>query len=513
MAVVDQAPRSTDISKAGLKGLYVPEEYAQRRDRVRVVIVGLGHIGPLGRYGTHPDRTKITEAWDNVISGVNGIKLISHDLFPEYKKYPNIETKLGGFVDKTDEDLQDELMDLGSVADLDFKSRGTLLSEVAAKLALHDAGIMQENQLKRGIRNLTTYRVDPELADEMAAYGGTGMGGASDSIVEAQRELERKALIGEKIDPVWVFRALPGANDESATMENEIHGESFGMLGECATGGHTVITAVRAIQAGDAIAALCINAESTTKEPIGVALFDALGALTKGTDPERYPHSSDEENDGFGFAEGGAGVVLMREDEAKRRGLHIYAVISGYAATSDGYHPSFPREDGRYQKMAMDKALARSGGLPKVGVMYIRQHATGTKPPGGQSADAIEARVTRAAIDEALLKSDDKRSYEEVVAGASSIKPLSGHLLGADALWGVTIGALVIDNGDKMPGNWKTVRLLAEARRLNMIVNETRVLRDGRRVRKVMVNSFGFGGKNTSIVLEDPDLNPPMREF
>ena len=241
-------------------------------------------------------------------------------------------------------------------------------------------------------------------------------------------------------------------------------------------------------------------------------MFDALGALTKGTDPERFPHSSDEENDGFGFGEAGSGALLMREDEARRRGLHIYAIVSGYKATSDGYHPSFPREDGRYQKMAMDGALARSGGLPHDGVMYIRQHATGTKPPGSVSADVIEARVTRAAIDDALSRSDDPRSYEDVVAGASSIKPLTGHLLGADALWGVMIGALVIEH-NMMPGNHKTVRLLAEARRLNMVVNETRELRDGRRVRKVMVNSFGFGGKNTCIILEDPDLNPPPREF
>lgn len=509
---VDQDPRSIIVPELQPKSLYVPVEYAARRDRVRVAIVGLGHIGPLGRYGRLPDRTKITEAWDNAINGVNGIKLISHELFPEFAKYPNIETKLAGFVDKTDEDLEDGLIDLGSVADLGFKSRSTLLSETAAKLTLHDAGIMQEYKLRRGIRTLTTYRVDPELADGMAAYGGTGMGGASDSLVEAQRELERKALTGEKIDPVWVFRALPGAIDESATMENEIHGESFGLLGECATGGHTIITAVRAIQAGDAVAALCINAESTIKEPIGVALFDALGALTKGTDPSRFPHSSDEENDGFGFGEAGSGALLMREDEARRRGMHIYAVITGYAATSDGYHPSFPREDGKYQKMAMDQALARSGGLPHDGVMYIRQHATGTKPPGGQSADVIEARVTRAAIDDALLKSGDPRSYEEVVAGASSLKPLSGHLLGADALWGVIIGALVIEN-NIMPGNWKTRRLLAEAKRLNMIVNDTRELTDGRRVRKVMVNSFGFGGKNTSLIIEDPDVNPPSREF
>src|SRR3989344_6650915 len=188
MAIIDQAPRGIIISEPQPKGLYVPQEFAERRDRVRVAIVGIGHRGPLGTYGTLPDRTKVTEAWDNAINGVNGIQVIDDKLFPEYKKYPNIETKLGGFVQATDEELQGELMDLGSVADPEFKARSTLLSEIAAKLTLHDAeGIMQEYELKIGIRSLTTYRVDPELADEMAAYGGTGMGGASDSIVAAQR--------------------------------------------------------------------------------------------------------------------------------------------------------------------------------------------------------------------------------------------------------------------------------------------------------------------------------------
>lgn len=490
-------------------GLAVPNHVAEERARQRIVIVGFGHRGPLGRYGTLPDGTKVTEAWDNMKKGTNGIRLISEadHLFPEFKKYPNIETKLAGYVGATDDDLKYELEDLGSIADFEFKSRCTLLTEISAKMALYDAQLMKAFTMKKGIRSFTSYRVDPEIADDLAVIGGTGVGGASDSIAEAQRELERKSQIGEKLDPVWVFRVLPGGIEESVTIENEIHGESFGVLGECATGGNTIISAMRAIKDGDAIAAVCVNGESTIKEPIGVAEFDALGALTKGTDPERYPHSSDEANDGFGFAEGATTVVLMREDEAIRRGLHRYAVVVGYKATSDGSHPSFPRDDGKYQKKAIDGALAKAGGPPREGVMYIRQHATGTKPPEGVSADVIEARVTRASIDDWIANNNDPRAYEDVVGGASSLKPITGHLLGADALTGVMAGALAIED-DAMPGNWKTEQLLEEAQRLNMVVNTTRY---GRGVTMALINSFGFGGKNTALVIEDKDLNPPGR--
>lgn len=490
--------------EVGKSGLYVPSYVDRDHDKTRIAVVGFGHIGPLGLYGTQADGTKVTEAWDNLLNGVNGIKLISHELFPEFAKYPNIQTKLAGYVDKTDEDLEDMLADLGSVADPEFKSRSTKLAEIAAKMALFDAKMMVKHSFKRGIRTLTSYRIDPEIADGVAVIGGTGIGGASDSIVEAQQELERKVATGEKIDPVWVFRALPGANEESVTIDDGAHGESFGTLGECATGNHAAGAARRIILADEAFAAVAVTAESTIKQPIGVALFDALGALTKGTDPDRFPHSSDVNNDGFGFGEGGTAMVLMREDIARLKGLPIYAIFSGYGATSDGFHLSFPREDGKYQKRAMEKALEQAGGPPKEGVMFISEHATGTKPPGSPSADAIEAMVTRQAIEESLQRHEDPRTFEEVIGGASSSKPLTGHLLGDSALTEAMFAALAIKHG-KMPGNWKTEELLEEAKRLNMVVNTTR---EGE-VTMAMNNAFGFGGKNATLVLEDPNLNSP----
>lgn len=473
----------------------------ERQERPRVAIVGLGHIGPLGLYGRFPDGTKTTEAWDNLLNGVNGVKPISPDIFPEYGRYPNIETKLGAFVAKTDDELDEMLSDMGVVSDPEFKCRAAKLGVISAILAVSDAGLLEEYTVRKGVRRLTSYRMNPEIADRMAVIGGTGMGGATDAIVGAQRELEARAQTGDKIDPAWVFRALPGAIEETVTMDLKIHGESFGVLGECATGGHTTGNAKRLIEAGDDhIGAVMVNAESTFKEPVGVAIFDALGANTKRTDPDRAPTSSDESNDGFAFGEDGTAIVVMREDEAKERGLHIYAIVAGYGSTSDGYHPSFPREDGIYQKRAMRKALQMAGGLPEKGVMFIRMHATGTKPPGGASADIIEARVTREAIDEELLRTNDPRSFEEVVGGASSHKPQTGHLLGGDGLAGVMFGTLAIQDGI-MPGNWKTKQLLPEAERLNMIVNGSR----RGNVRMAMVNSFGFGGKNTSVILTDPN--------
>lgn len=471
------------------------------RGKSRVAIIGLGHIGPLGLYGGFPDGTKTLEAWDNLKNGVNGIRLIPHELFPDFANYPNIRAKIGGFVNKTDDDLDDLLRKMGVVSDMEFKSRSTKLGSIAARLALFDAGLMQPYTIKRGIRRLTGFRVDPEIAEEMAAIGGTGMGGASDSIVEAQQELERKALTGEKIDPAWVFRALPGAIEEAVTMDNEVFGDSFGVLGECATGGHTTGLGKMIIEHGDATTGILVNAESTYKKAVGVALFDALGALTKGTDPERFPHAFDENNDGFAFGEAGTAVIIMDENLARLKGHRVYAYVSGYAATSDAYHPSFPREDGKYQKKAILRAIEKAGGLPKKGQIYIRGHATGTKPPGSPSADTIEARVIRESIDEILEKEDRNRCFEQVVAGVSSIKPLTGHLLGADGLTGVLYSALTIQDGI-MPGNWKTEQLLPEAERIQVVVNDTKEAE----VTAAIINSFGFGGKNTCVVLEHPAL-------
>lgn len=474
---------------------------SERGGQRLLAIIGLGHIGPLGMYGKRPDGTMVTEFWDRLIAGENGVKVISHKLFPEHAKYNNINTRIGGYVEKTDGELNQLLKEFGVISDMSFKSRCAKLAEISAILAVSDAGLGKINQIKKGVRTVNKYGYDQNLAEQTAVIGGTGIGGAPDGIIGAYKELVEHAQDGQSIDPKWVFQALPGAIEEGISMDFGINGESYGVLGECATGGTTVGNVKRLVEAPDRrhSTGVGVNAESSFHEPVGLALFDALGANTKRMDVKVAPTASDETNDGFAHSEDATTVVFMELEEAIRREKPIYAVVTGFGATSDAYHASFPREDGKYQKKAMMYAMGEAGGIPKGETGYIRMHATGTKPPGGESADAIEARVTLEAIETILKNDGSSRNYEDVIAGASSHKPQTGHLLGGDGLTGVMIGCLAMMHGE-MPGNWKTQQLLPDSQRLNMIVNGTRRAKIG----WALINSFGFGGKNTSVFLRKP---------
>ena len=90
------------------------------------------------------------------------------------------------------------------------------------------------------------------------------------------------------------------------------------------------------------------------------AMFDAMTALSSkyNDKPETASRAYDKTRDGFVIA-GGAGVLVLEEYErAKARGAKIYAELTGYGATSDGYDMVAPSGEGavRCMKMAMKTA-------------------------------------------------------------------------------------------------------------------------------------------------------------
>ena len=77
--------------------------------------------------------------------------------------------------------------------------------------------------------------------------------------------------------------------------------------------------------------------------------------------PETASRAFDISRDGFVIA-GGAGMVVLEDYEhAIARGAKIYAEVTGYAATSDGYDMVAPSGEGaeRAMRMALDDAKTR----------------------------------------------------------------------------------------------------------------------------------------------------------
>ena len=175
----------------------------------------------------------------------------------------------------------------------------------------------------------------------------------------------------------------------------------------------------------------------------------------------------DASRNGLSIGEAAAFALLERDCAAPQ------AWLLGVGESNDGYHMSTPHPEGAGAIAAMRAALADAG-LQPADIDYINLHGTATP-----SNDAAEDRAVAS-----VFGSDTP---------CSSTKGATGHTLGAAGGVEAAIALLSIRHG-LMPGGLNTEQI-DPALRLNY-------LRANRAapVRRVLSNSFGFGGSNASLV-------------
>ena len=205
------------------------------------------------------------------------------------------------------------------------------------------------------------------------------------------------------------------------------------------------------------------------------AMFDAMTALSSkyNDTPQKASRAYDKTRDGFVIAGGGGVLVLEEYEHAKARGAKIYAEITGYGATSDGYDMVAPSGEGAVRCMQM--ALQTS----KNKIDYINTHGTST-PVG----DITELK----AIGE---------TFKEKIPKISSTKSLSGHPLGAASVH-EAIYSLIIMKNNFITGSANINEMDEEAKKFP-IINKTEKEVS---LNSVMSNSFGFGGTNATLIFE-----------
>jgi PfaB family protein len=215
--------------------------------------------------------------------------------------------------------------------------------------------------------------------------------------------------------------------------------------------------------------------------------FTALAALS----PSGRSRPFHREADGLVPAQGAAVVLLKRLCDAVRDGDRIRAVIRGIGLSNDGRSRGLlvPSEDG--QVRAMMQAYETSGLSPS-DISLVECHATGTA-----IGDAVEAR-----------------SLKAVFAGASdvpigSLKSNLGHLITASGAAGV-LKVLAAMESELRPATLHAEAALAEVNGPLRLLRDTE-LWPGDRPRRAAVSSFGFGGNNAHVVLEE--WRPESRVF
>lgn len=412
----------------------------------RVVITGLGTINALGN--------DVETSFSRMLEGENGVKTITSWDTSDYAVH---------FAAGVDWDPSEHF----SVPDRRKLDPFVQYALVATREALADAGL--EN-------------LEEQTPEERERYGciiATGIGGLV-GIEEQFMVLMEKGP--RRISPHFIPRIMANAVSGQVAIQHGILGTTFTTASACASAGHAIGMAWRAIQYGDADLVVTGGAESATTR-LGLSGFCAAKALSTRNDaPEHASRPFDADRDGFVMGEGCGILVFEEYERAKARGAKIYAEVKGYGSTDDAHHITAPKEDGDGPARAFRQALGHAGvNLDQVD--YVNAHGTSTK-----YNDAIETRALKRVFGDHASK-----------LAVSSTKSMIGHLLGASAAVELVATALSVHRGVVHPTrNYTTPDPECD---LDYIPGAARELA----VRNALSNSLGFGGHNVSICIGQPD--------
>jgi 3-oxoacyl-[acyl-carrier-protein] synthase-1 len=400
----------------------------------RVVVTGLGIVSSIGN-----NRDEVV---DSLKQGRSGIS------FAEDYKELGFRSQVRGAIN----------IDLDTFIDRKIKrfmGDGAAFNYIAMQQAIYDSGLAESD-----ISNFRTGLV-------------MGSGGPSTSnIVEAADILRSKGV--KKIGPYMVPRTMSSTNTACLATPFKIKGVNYSITSACATSAHCIGHAMELIQMGKQDVVFAGGGE---EEHWSLSvLFDAMGAMSSkyNDSPTTASRPYDETRDGFVISGGGGVLVLEELEHALARGAKIYAELTGYGATSDGYDMVQPSGEGAVR--CMQQAMATVNGS----IDYINAHGTST-PVG----DTKELEALRAVFGDGN------------VPWVSSTKSLTGHALGAAGV-NEAIYSLLMMEENFFSASANITQLDAGAAGIPIVLER----QDNITLNTIMSNSFGFGGTNATLIFQ-----------
>ena len=184
----------------------------------------------------------------------------------------------------------------------------------------------------------------------------------------------------------------------------------------------------------------------------------------------------DKSRAGLNLGEGAAYVVLERQTDAEQRGAHIDAYLSGYGNACDAFHQTATSPDGLGAQLAMREALTMAG-LKPADIQWVHAHGTGTV-----NNDESESRAIR-------------QVFSDAQPPVSSTKGFTGHTTSASGSIAAVI-AIIAMYRRFIPVNLGWSQPMEDG--LSPYMQTAPI-----DLHAVMVNSFGFGGNDSSLILTD----------
>ncbi len=397
----------------------------------RVVITGMGIVSCIGN-----DKNTVIDNLKNLKSGISEA--------PEYEEF-GFRSMVHGKPNINLEDKIDRRI-------LRFMGDGAAYNYIAMKDAIEDSGLEQKD-----ISNETTGII-------------VGSGGPSTQNLFQSFELGKEKG-SKKVGPFMVPRSMSSTNSATLATPFKIKGVNYSITSACSTSSHCIGNAFELIQM-DKQKIIFAGGGEELHWTLSI-LFDAMGALSSkyNDDPKKSSRAYDANRDGFVIAGGGGTLVLEELEHAKARGANIYAEITGYGATSDGYDMVQPSGEGAARCML--QSLKNLKGE----IDYINSHGTSTPIGDIKELEAIQS------------------VFGDNIPKISSTKSLTGHSLGATGVH-EAIYCLLMMNNNFLSGSANIDNLDGKAENFNILLNT----KNNEKIQNIMSNSFGFGGTNATLI-------------
>jgi 3-oxoacyl-(acyl-carrier-protein) synthase len=300
---------------------------------------------------------------------------------------------------------------------------------------------------------------DRKGANRIGVFIGTSTSG----IQQTEDAYRRRDPISGQLPPDFNYRCTHNVFSVADFTRRflRLDGPALAVSTACSSSAKVFATAARHLSVGSCDAVVVGGVDSLCL----TTLYGFRALELTSPDPCR-PWDADRNGLSLGEA---AGFALLERADAADDGI----VLLGYGESSDAYHMTAAHPEGAGAAAAMQAALDRAG-VAAMDVDYINLHGTAT-PSNDSAEDKAVMRVFGAGVP------------------CSSTKGWTGHTLGAAGITEAIISFLCLEHGF-IPATLNT-------RRRDPDLTAQLVLESSRRsLRRVLSNSFGFGGTNCSLL-------------
>jgi 3-oxoacyl-[acyl-carrier-protein] synthase II len=278
-----------------------------------------------------------------------------------------------------------------------------------------------------------------------------------DNLSRNKRTIPRGILYGMKDNLSSSITRMYGYTGQTATVSNM-----------CASALTALDYAIRTLEDNEYS---IVSGTDSFINPFNLYCFQQVGALSTGT--EQLTRPFDVARDGFTMGEGACSFVITTKENAIKRGHKIYGIIKGIGGATETTHETDMSLYGIGSRKAIATAIKKSG-ISYNDIGYINCHATGTV-----NGDLVEYNIM-------------SELFPNTVAGAN--KANIGHTMGACGLLETYYTMKALSTGIAPP----IVNLHNPIGNGLILPNKPTTIN----AEYAIKNSFGFGGKSSSLVVQ-----------